>query len=223
MRTTLGRTELQDYVGGQLDHFFPDGSPATRRSLAEAVSEALVRMEHCFSRIGKKYFQVDGRPRFNHLHSDQYAMFLYLAGNAEYRANGHTPLAEKLFLLNKALHGVDAFYAIELPPVFLFCHPVGTVIGNARYGDYFAVYQNCTIGSTGPDAYPTFGDGVVLFANATVIGGCDVGDDVTFGAGSFVLGTDVPARSMVAGRYPDHRVRADHPGSRLQVFGPACH
>lgn len=222
MKLSLDRAGLVSYAGRQIENVFPDGTAVDVVALTEAVAAALERVEHCFANIDKKYFQLDGRPAFNHRHGDQYAMFLYLVSRCEFLARGDSPLAEKLFALNKALHGIDVFYAVDLPPTFLFSHPVGTIVGNARYGDYFAVYQNCTVGSTGPDEYPTLGDGVVLYANATVLGRCDIGDDVTLGAGSFLVSTDVPARSLVVGHYPDHAIRTGHGGSRARAFGPAA-
>src|SRR5205823_183490 len=103
-------------------------------SLAQPVDRAVERAEHCFSRINLKYFNDGATTRFDHLHTDQYAVFLYLLANTIFRAGGDTRLAAKVYALNKALHGVDAFYEVELPSVFAFQHPVGTVLGRGRYG-----------------------------------------------------------------------------------------
>ena len=40
-------------------------------------------------------------------------------------------MKDKLFLLNKALHGCDIYYEVALPSVFLLVHPLGTVLGRA--------------------------------------------------------------------------------------------
>jgi serine O-acetyltransferase len=126
-------------------------------------------------------------------------MFLYLLGHELARAGGSAEVATKLYLLNKALHGIDVFYEVRLPRYFLFMHPLGTVLGRANYADYFVVLQNCTVGNVGGQ-YPSFGKGVMICAGASILGPAIVGEDVTIGAGSLIVNTDVPARSTAVGR-----------------------
>lgn len=206
MRTSLGIPDLAAYVAGQLDAFFPDRDRFDAVALVPWVERAWPRVGHCFGRIRRKYFVEDGETVFSHRHSDHYAMFLYLLSNSVHRDGGPVSLAEKLFLLNKALHGLDCYYAVELPPVFLFIHPVGTVLGNGRYGDYLVVYQNVSVGADIDGVYPSFGQGVVLFSKSSVLGACEVGGDVVFGAGAFILNTVIPDGSVVVGGFPRHRV-----------------
>jgi serine O-acetyltransferase len=206
MRTSLGIPDLAAYVAGQIGAFFPDRDAFSPSGLEPWVQRVWPRVEHCFQHVRRKYFVEDGEAVFSHRHSDHYAMFLYLLSNTVHRGGGPVPLAEKLFLLNKALHGLDCYYAVELPPVFLFIHPVGTVLGNARYGDYLVVYQNVSVGADIDGVYPAFGRGVVLFSKSSVLGACEVGADVVLGAGAFVLNAAIPDRSIVVGTYPHHRV-----------------
>ena len=126
----------------------------------------------------------------------------------------------KLFSLNKALHGLDLFYSVRMPEVFLLVHPVGTVIGNADYRDYLVVYQNCTIGSEGGH-YPHLGEGVVLNSRVSVIGDCTIGDNVVFGANSFILSTQIPSDSIVVGQYPAHRILPAGRPVRARFFDAA--
>lgn len=196
---------LGRYVAAQLDRFFDDGHGIQPVKLEPFMSPALERLARCFKNIKKKYFYENGGWVFDHLHSDHYAMFLYLLGNTLHRQKGDARLAAKLFLLNKALHGLDAFYGIELPETFLFVHPVGTVLGRARYGNYFTVYQNCAVGAEGND-YPTIGEGVILYSRSSVLGRSVIGDNVILAANSFVLDSKIPSNSIVVGAYPDLRV-----------------
>ena len=46
------------------------------------------------------------------------------------------------------MNSVDLFYAIELPQKFGAEHPLGSVMGRAKYGDGFFFYQGCTVGGT---------------------------------------------------------------------------
>jgi len=203
---SLDRDELSAYVARQLSFFAPPGRTYVAGDVRPFIPAACRRVEKCFRAIRRKYYCVDGRCQFSHLHGDHYAAFLYLLGNTIHQTRRRSDLADATFILNKMLHGLDAFYAIELPDIFLFIHPVGTVLGNARYRDYFVVYQNCSIGSTTDGAYPQFNAGTVLFAKATVIGNCRVGSNVVFGANSFVLNLNVPSQTTVVGTYPQLRL-----------------
>lgn len=206
---SIDNATLTDYVARQLNATFPDGNDVSPVVLQSSVDEAMTRLYDCFREIRKKYYWDGTNTLFNHLNSDHYAMFLYLLSNTVARSGRDEALASKLFLLNKALHGLDAFYGVALPQVFLFVHPVGTVLGNAKYGNYFVCYQNCGVGALEDGRYPEFGEGVVMFAKSAVLGGCRVGSNVVFGANSFLLQTDVPDGSTVVGAYPQHRLLAN--------------
>jgi len=170
------------------------------------MKEALNRVERCFQNIRRKYFFDGQNTLFNHLHGDHYAIYLYYLSNTIYRSGRDEELAQQLFLLNKTLHGIDLFYAVSMPEVFLLIHPVGTVLGNATYGNYFAAYQNCGIGSLEDGRYPVFEGENVLFARTSVLGNCHVGHNVVFGANAFVLNSDIPSDCTVVGSYPNHRI-----------------
>jgi len=206
MRSSLSGDDLASYVARQASAFFPD-TALSAGSLTAPVRSAIDRLERCFSVVRRKYFAVDGESTFDHLHTDQYAMFLYLLANSIHRAGGDSRLAKKVYALNKALHGIDAFYEVELPEAFLFQHPVGTVLGRGRYGNYFFVYQRCSVGSSVDGAYPTIGDGVVMFGGSAIIGASTVGNNCWLSVGATVLDTDVPADSVVFGRSPNLTVK----------------
>ena len=44
-------------------------------------------------------------------------------------------IADKIYYLNKILHSVDIYHEVELPSTFFLEHPVGTVLGRAKYQD----------------------------------------------------------------------------------------
>jgi len=106
MQMSLSTDDLASYVARQLAAFFPDASDVAG-TLARPVERAVERAERCFSRINLKYFNDDGTTRFDHLHTDQYAVFLYLLSNTIFRADGDPRIAAKVYALNKALHGVE--------------------------------------------------------------------------------------------------------------------
>jgi len=209
MQFSLDKEKLPTYVASQLNLFFPDGG-LVLDGISRALPEVLAKIEASFKHIKSRYYRKNDDVFLNHLNTDHYASFLYLLSNTIYH-QGNEVVAEKLFALNKALHGFDAFYAIELPEVFLLVHPVGTVLGNASYSNKLVVYQNVTIGSDINGVYPKFGCGVVLYSGVTVIGNVNTGDNVVFGANSFTKGKDISGSSVVVGQYPQEIIKNGSP------------
>ena len=216
MRTSLGSDELEAYVRRLLAHHIPDAYDVGEMSTV--VGAALDRLAHCFSRIRRKYYCDGSETVFDHLNGDHFASFLYFLSNSAWRMRGEDGLATRLFYLNKIMHGLDLFYSVEMPDVFMLVHPVGTVLGRATYRDYLVVYQNCTVGAD-TTVYPSFGEGVVLYSRTSVLGACNVGDNVVFAANSLVIDSDVPSDSLVVGQYPNHRVLPNRRPVRTAVFG----
>lgn len=216
MQTTLSASDLGAYVQRLLATALPDGRNV-KLGDGRLVNRALERVEHCFSRIHMKYYEDAGVTLFNHLNGDHAATFLYFLGNSAWRDDGDEDLATRLFYLNKIMHGVDLFYSVAMPDVFMLVHPIGTVLGKAVYSDYFVVYQQCTVGADG-DAYPRFGEGVVLYSGSGVVGNCEVGSNVVFGAHSLVVNTRVPNDTVVVGQYPAHRFVPSRETVRARCF-----
>lgn len=191
--------DLCVYVAYQLKHFFPDNRPEATPELRLVMNETLERTCACFTGIERKKFRSDDQVMFNYLHPDHYAMFLYLLSNTVSRRDRSNPLAFRLYYLNKILHSLDAYHDTELPEVFQFMHPLGTILGHAKYGNYFCVYQGCSVGSDEDGIYPEIGDHVVLYAGASVIGHSKIGDNVVIGANTMVLNRDIAANKVVLG------------------------
>jgi serine O-acetyltransferase len=180
----------------------------TPAELAPHVAHALERTEYCFSRVRLKYFWADDQPFFNHLHTDQYAIFLYLLSNSLYRNGDHRELASKVYALNKALHALDVYFEVELPTVFAFQHPVGTVLGRGTYGERFYCYQRCSVGSSVDGAYPTIGTGVVMYGGSGIIGESRVGNNSLLSVNALVMDAEVPPGSVAFGSSPNLVIKA---------------
>jgi serine O-acetyltransferase len=206
VRTSLPPQALAVLVARQLNAMFPDGDEVGEQHLIPSVQIALQRLEHCFSHVGNKYFFDGEQAVFDHLHGDQYAMWLYLLSNQLFRDAGSVATCKKLFLLNKALHGCDIFYEIELPSIFLLVHPLGTVLGRGRYADYFLVYQRCGVGSN-HDVYPTLGPYTTLRPGSSVLGQCTLGRNNTLAAESLLLDRDLENDSIYIGNPRDFVIR----------------
>lgn len=206
MQLLISRSQILDNLCRQIDSFF-SCSEEEYSMLETYFDKALQRVERCFQGIDNKYFKTEsGGVKFNPFHSVQYMTFLYTLANELYRNGMSSTLSDKLYYLNKTMNGLDMFYAIELPDIWSAEHPVGSVLGRAKYGDGFFFYQGCTVGGNrGKDGilyYPVIGKNVRMYANSSFIGKCNIGDNVILGAGALVKDTDIPSNSIVFGQSP---------------------
>lgn len=105
------------------------------------------------------------------------------------------------------MNGLDMFYAIELPTHFGAEHPVGSVMGRAKYNDGFFFYQGCTVGGTrdkeGNLYYPEIEENVRMYANSSILGRCHIGRNAQIGAGALVKNQNVPDDGIVFGQSPN--------------------
>lgn len=174
-------------------------------SIRKAVPTALQMMDTNFKDINSSRFQVDGDARFNPLMSVHWMIFLYRLSSILFKNGGGT-VANQVYYLNKIMHSIDWFYAIELPVHFLCEHPLGSVLGKATYGDYLLVYQGTTVGGSIRDnvlCYPKFGENVIMFANSSVIGKCQLGNNIILSAGTKVVNQNIPSNTIVFGESPN--------------------
>lgn len=208
LRSSLSVESLASYVVAQVNASFPDPDRVARDDIMPAMNEALARLEHCFSYVANKYFFDGQQSVFSHLHGDQYCIWLYYLSNTLFRQGAPSSLCAKLFLLNKALHGCDIFYEVELPSVFLVVHPLGTVLGRGQYDDFFVSYQRCGVGSN-HDIYPSFGKHVTLRPGSAVLGNSSIGSNCQIAAESLVIDRDVPENSIYFGDPKTARVKVN--------------
>lgn len=219
VRASLSEAEMAAYVTRQINSIFPDGHHLTVDDVRSVLPEALARLEHCFSYVQNKYFFDGETAIFNHLHGDQYAMWLYILSNELYRQGADASLCSKLFLLNKSLHACDIFYEVSLPSVFLLVHPLGTVLGRANYSDFFVAYQRCGVGSN-HDIFPTFGEYVTLRPGSSVLGNSTVGKNCQIAAEALVIDRDIDDDTIVMGR--PGRVRKKPNYARYPLWRSDC-
>jgi serine O-acetyltransferase len=111
-------------------------------------------------------------------------------------------------LLTEVAHrdtGIDIHPGAQIGRCFAIDHGTGTVVGEtAVLGERVKLYQGVTLGAlsvskrkAGTKRHPTIGDDVVIYANATILGG-----DTVIGRGSLIGGNvwltrSVPAHSVV--------------------------
>lgn len=76
-------------------------------------------------------------------------------------------------------------------------HSFRTIIHAQSIGQHFKVWHNCTIGSKNGEL-PIIGNNVTVCANAMILGGVTIGDNVVIGAGAVVV-KNVPSNCTVIG------------------------
>ena len=185
------RESLLAYTVAQCAAVVPDGREAEFRATADAhLDEALERLHRCINAC------APWRPdEFNVLQSSQHAIYLYFLANTIWKRSGETESPTRLFLMNKALNGIDLFYEIAMPQVFYIGHSVGIVLAKATYGEFLVLYQNSTVGRH-KDQIPVIGERVVLYPNTAVIGRSVVEDDAVVSQGVSVVNKHVPKGAM---------------------------
>ncbi len=97
---------------------------------------------------------------------------------------------------------VDIHPAAKIGKGILVDHATGLVIGEtAVVKDNVSILHQVTLGGTGKekgDRHPKIGEGVLISANATILGNVTIGDGAKIGAGSVVL-NDIPNHCTAVG------------------------
>lgn len=205
LQISLTENELAEYLSRQINIFFPSKKLVGVDEILKIQNLALPKVEFCFSKINIKYFFVDKNSIFNHLNGDQYSMFLYFMCHIAYKEFNNIDLASKIYLLNKSLHGVDAFYEVDLPDVFVFIHPLGTVLGRASYKDFLVVYQKCGVG-TNKGRQPELGKYLTLHPGASVLGDSIIGNNCSVASDSLVIDLSIADMKTYIGNPKKHHL-----------------
>jgi serine O-acetyltransferase len=207
------RESLIAYTVAQCAAVVPDGREAVFRALVDAhIDEALARLGRCIDAC------APWRPgEFNVLQSSQHTIYLYYLANTIWSRSGDTEAPTRLFLMNKAMNGIDLFYEIAMPEVFYIGHSLGIVLAKATYGEFLVLYQNVTVGRH-KDQVPVIGDRVVLYPGSAVAAGSVVEDDVVVSQGVRVINRHVPRGMMAFAGAGGDLVLRPRPDDLLQEY-----
>jgi serine O-acetyltransferase len=207
------RSSLLDYTVRQCEAVVPDGRGDAFRKLVDAhLDAALERLGHCIDAC------APWRPeQFNVLQSSQHCIYLYYLANTIFKASGDTSAPTRLFLMNKALNGIDLFYEIAMPEVFYIGHSVGIVLAKATYGNFLVLYQNSTVGRH-KEHIPVIGDRVVLYPNTAVIGRSVVEADCVISQGVSIVNRHVPKGSIAFAGPPGQLAFRPRPDDLLKEY-----
>ncbi len=110
------------------------------------------------------------------------------------------------------LTGVDIHPGAQIGHSFFIDHATGIVIGEtAEIGNEVKIYQGVTLGSllvkksmSAQKRHPSIGNGVTIYANATILGGeTTIGDNTIIGANVWIT-QSIPANAKV---YHEHATK----------------
>lgn len=199
---TPGERELRDLVLRQVGAIWPV-SDDEASAVELAIPVALEACEESFSRTRNKYYRDEsGETTLEPLHGCQWTHFLYRLSQVIWKTGRGGGMPDKVYSLLRTLSSADLFYQVDLPDVFTFDHPLGTVMGRAQYSSYLSFSQGVTVGNN-HGFYPEFGSSVFLMSDCKVLGGCRIGDYVIVSAGTYVKDQDIPSGSIVFGSSPN--------------------
>lgn len=201
----------------QMQNNFFDLNEVDKEIIKLAGKIALDRCEVSFSMCLNKYYHKDGVTYFDPLHSGQYAIYLYYLSNTLYKEFKSERLASTVYYLNKVMHSIDIYFEVELPNVFYFEHPVGTVLGRAKYSDKLVAYQNCTVGGN-KGKYPTIGENVSLLSYSCILGDSTIGDNCIISSHTYIKDEDIPSNSIVFGSSPNLIIKPNNKNIILGIF-----
>ena len=145
-----------------------------------------------------------------------YTIFIYRYAHVLYELQ--VPLLPRI--MSEYAHGktgIDINPGATIGEYFFIDHGTGIVIGEtAIIGDYVKIYQGVTIGAlstrkgqalSGVKRHPTIEDHVIIYANATILGGeTVVGRNATVAGNTFVT-ESIPADAKVSAMMPELKVR----------------
>jgi serine O-acetyltransferase len=134
-----------------------------------------------------------------------WAVRLYRIAHGLYRRRIPV-LPEVIGCAARVITGVEIHHKARIGRRFMLYHGSGTVIGEtAIIGEGCVLFHGVTLGLASVDdwrpgerLHPKLGDGVRVYAGATLVGPICVGDGATIGANAVVL-TDVPAGAVAVG------------------------
>lgn len=152
----------------------------------------------CLSKINNKYYTNIKNTGLNPLHSNSWTILLYKMSRYLF-LNNKIETASKVYYLNKILHSVELYYEVELPKYFSLDHPLGSVIGRAKIGEYFSFSQGCTVGNN-KGIYPVIGNNVAMMSNSKIIGESVVGNNCIISANTYIKDRKIPDNTIVFGR-----------------------
>lgn len=130
--------------------------------------------------------------------NNELAIFLFRLGQIV-QNEGLNELKSQIHWLLKQYCSCEIYFNNEIEEGFYVVHGQGMVIGSRnKIGKGFIVHQGCTVGhkKNGVGNGNVIGDNVTLYANSSIIGELNIGNNVVIGA-HVLITKDIPDNSVV--------------------------
>lgn len=168
-----------------------------------------------FKLIKNKYYKNDnGEPVINAYHYSQTILFLQCLSHEHYINSLTTidnnikqkyiDIANRIYYLNTVSGNCDLFYETNYP-IKMFCdHPLGSVIGRAKFDEKASLSfaQNCNIGNN-KNIYPVIKGNLVMFPNSSLLGNTTIKGTVVLSNGAYVKDEGELEDILIFGRSPN--------------------
>lgn len=146
-----------------------------------------------------------------------FAIFVYRVAHELYQLN--VPYIPRI--MTEYAHGktgIDINPGADIGEYFFIDHGTGIVIGETtRIGNHVKIYQGVTLGAlstmkgqqlSGVKRHPTIEDDVVIYANATVLGGETVIGKNSVIAGNTFITESIPENTRVSALMPELKIKS---------------
>jgi serine O-acetyltransferase len=199
------------YILRQLHNIVPaDCSEESDAAILYSVMEEVdQRYEYLVSRV--RILRRSGTAP-DPLHVMKHPIYLYLLARVIFERNvkDDSRLKDRLYCLNKALHGCSLYFKVKMPAVFFLNYATQIVLGDCIYGENLVVYQGVTVGAY-REKSPILGNNIVLMPNSIVSGATVLGNNIVVSAGVAVINQVVPDNTIVFGAAVRNSELAFHP------------
>lgn len=212
MRLRMTYLELQKHVQQQIRNIL-----CFDIDISKYMLNAIHRTEQCLVKTTNRFLNTEKEQcSFSVFNSVHYCIFLYHLGRMAFEMDKDCINAEKIYYLNKILNSIDIFYEVKLPQIWSVEHPLGAIMGKAKYSDYFFFYQGCTVGGN-RGFYPTIGNHVTMYSNSKILGNSKIGNNVIISANTYIKDEDIPNNCIVFGQSPNLIVKKMSPSQITEI------
>lgn len=184
---------LSQILEKQLNNFF-DVNKVDKLALKQFCIYANNETVALLHKVNNKYC-LNYPLILNTTFSNGWTVFLYKLSNMLYK-NNYIETASKIYYLNKIMNSKELFYEVEMPQNFFLDHPLGSVMGRAKYGEFFTFSQGCTVGEN-KGVYPRIGNFVTMMSNSKIVGKSIIGNNCIIAANTYVKDAIVPDNTIV--------------------------
>ena len=190
---------------------FPYQIDLSHSEIWDMFVEVHLDLERQHSKMRDKYFSRDGKGIIDLRYLDHYLILCYRFGKLLAKNFRDKNLADAVYYSCRMRTDTDLYYRCEIGDYFLPSHTLGTVFdSHAKYGIGLYIHNNVHIGPyniIGNDPkdliHPIIGDGVIIFAGASIFGKTIIGNNVTIGIGAKIINEEIPDNCVVLGSSPN--------------------